>query len=56
MASKVLSEAGFGVTTATVDVASRASDHALVENATSLGEVDEVRAFAHVNESFGRCN
>jgi NAD(P)-dependent dehydrogenase (short-subunit alcohol dehydrogenase family) len=35
MAAKVLSEAeaGFAVTTATVDVSSRASVHALVENA-----------------------
>ena len=56
MAGKILSEAGFDVTTATVDVSSRASVHGLVENATSLGEVHEVRAFAHVNESFGKCN
>jgi NAD(P)-dependent dehydrogenase (short-subunit alcohol dehydrogenase family) len=41
MAAKVLSEAGFGVTTATVDVSSRASVHALVENATSLGKSTE---------------
>jgi hypothetical protein len=37
-----LSEAGFNVTTATVDVSSRASVHALVEQATSLGEVSGV--------------
>ena len=38
-AAKILSDAGFNVTTATVDVSSRASVHALVEVATSLGEV-----------------
>ena len=38
-AAKTLSEAGFNVTTAKVDVSSRASVHALVEQATSLGEV-----------------
>jgi NAD(P)-dependent dehydrogenase (short-subunit alcohol dehydrogenase family) len=42
MAAKVLSEAGFDVTTVTVDVSSRASVHALVEKATSLGEVHGV--------------
>jgi NAD(P)-dependent dehydrogenase (short-subunit alcohol dehydrogenase family) len=36
MASKVLSEAGFRVTTAIIDVSSRASVHALVEKATAL--------------------
>jgi NAD(P)-dependent dehydrogenase (short-subunit alcohol dehydrogenase family) len=36
MASKVLSEAGFRVTTAIIDVSSRASVHALVETATAL--------------------
>ena len=39
---KVLSEAGFTVSTATVDVSSRASVHALVEMATALGEVSGV--------------
>jgi NAD(P)-dependent dehydrogenase (short-subunit alcohol dehydrogenase family) len=38
-AAKTLTDAGFHVTTATVDVASRASAHALVEKAASLGEV-----------------
>jgi NAD(P)-dependent dehydrogenase (short-subunit alcohol dehydrogenase family) len=41
-AAKVLSEAGFEVGTATVDVSSRASVHALVEQATALGEVTGV--------------
>jgi NAD(P)-dependent dehydrogenase (short-subunit alcohol dehydrogenase family) len=51
MAAKVLSEAGFGVTTATVDVSSRASVHALVENATLLGEVHGVIHAAGVSPS-----
>jgi NAD(P)-dependent dehydrogenase (short-subunit alcohol dehydrogenase family) len=51
MAAKVLSEAGFGVTTATVDVSSRPSVHALVENATSLGEVHGVIHAAGVSPS-----
>jgi NAD(P)-dependent dehydrogenase (short-subunit alcohol dehydrogenase family) len=51
MAEKVLSEAGFDVTTATVDVSSRASVHALVENATSLGEVHGVIHAAGVSPS-----
>ena len=38
-AAKVLFDAGFSVSTATVDVASRASVHALVDTATNLGEV-----------------
>jgi NAD(P)-dependent dehydrogenase (short-subunit alcohol dehydrogenase family) len=38
-AAKVLSDAGFEVSTATVDVASRASVHALVQTATALGDV-----------------
>lgn len=38
-AAKVLNEAGFEVDTATVDVASRESVHALVRHATALGEV-----------------
>jgi NAD(P)-dependent dehydrogenase (short-subunit alcohol dehydrogenase family) len=41
-AAKTLSEAGFTVNTATVDVSSRASVHALVEAATALGEVSGV--------------
>ena len=38
-AAKTLSEAGFDVSTATVDVSSRASVEALVQKATSVGEV-----------------
>jgi NAD(P)-dependent dehydrogenase (short-subunit alcohol dehydrogenase family) len=38
-AAKTLGDAGFNVTTVTVDVASRASVHALAEKAASLGEV-----------------
>lgn len=38
-AAKVLFDAGFNVSTATVDVSSRASVHALVETATELGEI-----------------
>jgi NAD(P)-dependent dehydrogenase (short-subunit alcohol dehydrogenase family) len=38
-ASKVLFDAGFNVSTATVDVSSRASVHALVETASGKGEV-----------------
>jgi NAD(P)-dependent dehydrogenase (short-subunit alcohol dehydrogenase family) len=38
-AAKTLSDAGFDVTTAIVDVSSRRSVHALVETATALGEV-----------------
>ena len=41
-AAKTLSEAGFTVSTATVDVSSRASVHALVEMATAIGEVSGV--------------
>ena len=41
-AAKTLSEAGFVVTTTTVDVSSRASVHALVEAATALGEISGV--------------
>jgi NAD(P)-dependent dehydrogenase (short-subunit alcohol dehydrogenase family) len=41
-AAKTLSEAGFEVSTAGVDVASRESVHALVETATSLGSVTGV--------------
>ena len=39
VAAKTLADAGFNVTTATVDVSSRASVHSLVETATKLGEV-----------------
>ena len=41
-AAKVLSEAGFDVSTATVDISSRESVHALVAQATALGEVTGV--------------
>ena len=40
--AKALSDAGFEVSTATVDVSSRQSVHALVENATGLGAVTGV--------------
>ncbi|WP_136525479.1 SDR family oxidoreductase [Geomonas ferrireducens] len=39
VAAKVLSDAGFEVSTATVDVSSRASVHALVETATAIGAI-----------------
>jgi NAD(P)-dependent dehydrogenase (short-subunit alcohol dehydrogenase family) len=38
-AAKILLDAGFAVTTATVDVSSRASVHALVATASALGEI-----------------
>jgi NAD(P)-dependent dehydrogenase (short-subunit alcohol dehydrogenase family) len=38
-AAKVLSEAGFEVSTAIVDVSSRESVHSLVENATAMGRI-----------------
>ena len=41
-AAKVLSDAGFEVSTAIVDVSSRASVHALVETATAIGTVTGV--------------
>jgi NAD(P)-dependent dehydrogenase (short-subunit alcohol dehydrogenase family) len=41
-AAKVLSEAGFEVSIATVDVSSRASVHALVAQATAIGDVTGV--------------
>ncbi len=41
-AANVLSDAGFEVSTATVDVSSRESVHALVQTATALGEVTGV--------------
>lgn len=41
-AAKTLSEAGFTVSTAAVDVSSRASVHALVEAATALGDVSGI--------------
>jgi NAD(P)-dependent dehydrogenase (short-subunit alcohol dehydrogenase family) len=50
-AAKTLIDAGFNVTTATVDVSSRASVHALVEAATKLGEVSGVIHAAGVSPS-----
>jgi NAD(P)-dependent dehydrogenase (short-subunit alcohol dehydrogenase family) len=50
-AAKTLSDAGFAVSTAMVDVSSRASVHALVEAATALGEVSGVIHAAGVSPS-----
>jgi NAD(P)-dependent dehydrogenase (short-subunit alcohol dehydrogenase family) len=50
-AAKVLSEAGFEVSTTTVDVSSRASVHALVVTATAIGEVTGVIHAAGVSPS-----
>jgi NAD(P)-dependent dehydrogenase (short-subunit alcohol dehydrogenase family) len=50
-AAKVLFDAGFNVSTATVDVSSRTSVHALVEAATKLGEVSGVIHAAGVSPS-----
>ena len=50
-AAKTLSEAGFNVDTATVDVSSRASVDALVAAATALGEVSGVIHAAGVSPS-----
>jgi len=50
-AEKVLFDAGFNVSTAVVDVSSRASVHALVEAATKLGEVSGVIHAAGVSPS-----
>jgi NAD(P)-dependent dehydrogenase (short-subunit alcohol dehydrogenase family) len=50
-AAQTLSDAGFTVTTATVDVSSRPSVHALVEAATALGEVSGVIHAAGVSPS-----
>lgn len=41
-AAKVLGDAGFDVSTATVDVSSRTSVHALVETATAIGAITGV--------------
>jgi len=49
--AKTLSEAGFTVTTANVDVLSRASVQALVEKATSIGEVSGIIHAAGVSPS-----
>jgi NAD(P)-dependent dehydrogenase (short-subunit alcohol dehydrogenase family) len=50
-AAKTLSDAGFDVTIATVDVSSPASVHALVEAATKLGDVTGVIHAAGVSPS-----
>jgi NAD(P)-dependent dehydrogenase (short-subunit alcohol dehydrogenase family) len=50
-AAKTLADAGFAVTTATVDVSSRTSVHALVEAAAALGEVMGVIHAADVSPS-----
>ena len=50
-AAKVLADAGFKVSTATVDVASRVSVHALVETAAGLGDVTGVIHAAGVSPS-----
>ncbi len=50
-AAKVMHDAGFEISTAQVDVSSRASVHALVETATSLGEVFGVIHAAGVSPS-----
>jgi NAD(P)-dependent dehydrogenase (short-subunit alcohol dehydrogenase family) len=50
-AVKTLSDAGFTVTTATVDVSSRASVHALVELALTLGDITGVIHAAGVSPS-----
>ena len=50
-AAKVLSDAGFSVSTAIVDVSSRASVDALVEEATRLGEVSGLIHAAGVSPS-----
>src|SRR5215211_7580771 len=50
-AAEVLGNAGFEVSTATVDVSSRESVHALVETATALGDVTGVIHAAGVSPS-----
>ncbi len=50
-AAKTLSEAGFDVSTAIVDVSSRSSVHALVETATAIGPVTGVIHAAGVSPS-----
>ncbi len=50
-AAKVLTDAGFDVSTATVDVSSRESVHALVDTATALGAVTGVIHAAGVSPS-----
>ncbi len=50
-AAKILFDAGFNVSTATVDVSSRVSVHALVESATKNGEITGVIHAAGVSPS-----
>lgn len=50
-AAKTLSEAGFEVSTATVDVSSRPSVHALVETATAIGRITGLIHAAGVSPS-----
>ncbi|EUB99461.1 short-chain dehydrogenase/reductase SDR [Rhizobium sp. CF080] len=50
-AAKVLSEAGFDVSTAAVDISSRASVHALVEAATAIGDITGIVHAAGVSPS-----
>lgn len=50
-AAKVMTEAGFDVTTSTVDISSREDVHALVEKATSLGTVTGLIQAAGVSPS-----
>ncbi len=50
-AARILSDAGFDVTTATVDVSSRASVHGLVDAATAIGAVSGVIHAAGVSPS-----
>ncbi|MHC5674491.1 SDR family oxidoreductase [Nostoc sp.] len=50
-AAKTLSEAGFDITTAKVDVSSRSSVEALVKNATLLGEITDLIHSAGVSPS-----
>jgi NAD(P)-dependent dehydrogenase (short-subunit alcohol dehydrogenase family) len=50
-AAKILADAGFDVTTASVDVSSRASVHALVETATAIGSVTGLIHAAGVSPS-----
>ena len=51
LAAQTLSDAGFAVSTATVDVSSRASVHALVGAATAFGEISGVIHAAGVSPS-----
>ena len=51
VAAEVLSNAGFEVSTATVDVSSRESVHALIETATAFGNVTGVIHAAGVSPS-----